>query len=133
MIKLTAQRQAILNIINQSNQHWDAEVLARALSDAGHSIGIATIYRGLTALEDAGLIEAIHLGDKKRYERSNKAHHDHLVCRLCGSIEEFFDEEIEHRQREVAKQHAFDMDGHQLLIFGTCKHCLNIKTKGESA
>jgi len=133
MMKLTTQRQAILDTINQSNQHWDAEVLARALSDAGHSIGIATIYRGLTALEHAGLIEAIHLGDKKRYERSDKAHHDHLICRVCGSIEEFFDEEIEQRQRDVANKHAFQMDGHQLLIFGTCKACLKTQNQGGQA
>jgi len=133
MIKLTAQRQAILDTINQSNQHWDAEVLARALSDAGHSIGIATIYRGLTALEDAGLIEAIHLGDKKRYERSDKSHHDHLVCRVCGAIEEFFYAHIEQRQHDVAKQYEFQMDGHQLLIFGTCKQCFNRTKQGEKA
>jgi len=131
MTKLTAQRQAILDTINQSNQHWDAEVLARALSDAGHSIGIATIYRGLTALEDAGLIEAMHLGDKKRYERSDKSHHDHLVCRICGSIEEFFDAQIEQRQHHVCKQYEFDMDGHQLLIFGTCKACLTSAQQGK--
>jgi len=132
MKKLTAQRQAILDTINRSNQHWDAEVLARALSDAGHSIGIATIYRGLTALEDAGLIKTIHLGDKKRYERSDKSHHDHLICRQCGSIEEFFDPQIEQRQQHVSEQHEFQMDAHQLLIFGTCKHCLNISKKGET-
>jgi len=131
MMKLTAQRQAILDTINQSNQHWDAEVLARALNDAGYSIGIATIYRGLTALEDAGLIEAIHLGDKKRYERSSKSHHDHLVCRLCGSIEEFVDEQIERRQQHVTQQHGFHMDGHQLLIFGTCHTCSQAEQKGE--
>jgi len=133
MIKLTAQRQAILDMINQSNQHWDADILARALSDAGHSIGIATIYRGLTALENAGLVQVIHLGDKKRYERSDKAHHDHLVCRLCGAIEEFFDERIEERQRHVAKQYDFHMDGHQLLIFGICQTCLKINKKGEQS
>ncbi|MDQ6974736.1 MAG: transcriptional repressor, partial [Mariprofundaceae bacterium] len=129
--KLTAQRQAILDMINQSNQHWDADILARALSDAGHSIGIATIYRGLTALEKAGLVQVIHLGDKKRYERSDKAHHDHLVCRLCGSIEEFLDEDIEERQRHVANEYNFHMDGHQLLIFGICQRCLDMNKKGE--
>lgn len=131
MKKLTAQRQAVLNMINQSNHHWDAEALARALSDAGHSIGIATIYRGLTALEHAGLVQVIHLGDKKRYERSDKDHHDHLICRLCGSIEEFFDEAIEQRQRDVAQRHNFDMDAHQLLIFGTCEACCKRIKEGE--
>ena len=123
MKKLTPQRQAILDMINQSNTHWDAELLARALNDAGTSIGIATIYRGLTALEAAGLVHAIHLGDKKRYERSDKAHHDHLVCRTCGKIEEFYDEHIESCQQQVAERYQFRMQGHQLLIFGLCADC----------
>jgi len=124
MKKLTAQRQAMLDMINQSNTHWDAELLARALSDAGYSIGIATIYRGLTALEEAGLIHAIHLGDKKRYERSDKAHHDHLICRVCGNIEEFYEPQIEQCQQQVADAYQFRMQGHQLLIFGMCHECV---------
>jgi len=131
MIKLTAQRQAILDMITHSNQHWDAELLARALSDAGHSIGIATVYRGLTALEEAGLIEAIHLGDKKRYECSNKDHHDHLICTSCGLIEEFCDENIEKLQNEVAEANGFHVTGHQLLIFGLCQNCMQSVQSGE--
>ncbi|MDQ6995966.1 MAG: transcriptional repressor, partial [Mariprofundus sp.] len=84
MQRLTAQRQAILDLINASNRHWDADEVARALVDAGAPIGIATVYRGLAALETQGLIDSIQLADKKRYERSDKAHHDHMICTRCG-------------------------------------------------
>ena len=129
MKKMTAQRQAILTMISDSNQHWDAELLARALSDEGNPVGIATIYRGLTALEAEGLIQAIHLGDKKRYECAHKKHHDHLVCTECGGIEEFCDNKIEQRQHEVSEENGFDMTGHQLLIFGVCQSCKDRRIK----
>jgi len=123
MVRLTAQRQAILDLINASNRHWDAEAVAWALSEQGSSVGIATVYRGLAALESAGLIDSIQLADKKRYERANKAHHDHMICNECGAIEEFSHETIETLQSCIASERGFDLSGHQLVLFGICRNC----------
>lgn len=125
MQKLTAQRQAILDVINRSDKHWDADEVAYALKKQGTPIGIATVYRGLAALAERNLIQSIQLADKKRYERADKAHHDHLVCTGCGDIEEFCKPEIEDLQDLVAKENDFHIQGHQLLIFGHCKTCTN--------
>ncbi|MFC1546018.1 Fur family transcriptional regulator [Pseudomonadota bacterium] len=123
MVKLTAQRETILALINGSNHHWDADEVARALSDAGHSIGIATVYRGLAALETNGLIESIQLADKKRYERADKAHHDHMICTGCGTIKEFSHQTIEALQQAEAEKNGFRLTGHQLVMFGFCRAC----------
>ncbi len=123
MMKLTPQRQAILDIINASHRHWDADELARAMSDAGQSIGIATVYRGLAALESQGLIDSIQLADKKRYESADKAHHDHMVCTECGHIEEFSHQTIEQLQLAAAEEKGFTLTGHQLVMFGLCRQC----------
>jgi len=129
MIRLTTQRQAILDMINASDRHWEAEELARSLQDSGHSVGIATVYRGLATLEAAGLIESIQLPDKKRYERSDKAHHDHMICTGCGYIEEFAHATIESLQLSVAAEKGFTVTGHQLVMFGLCRTC----TKGDQS
>jgi Fur family ferric uptake transcriptional regulator len=123
MQRLTVQRQAILDLINTSSIHWDAEAVARALSDSGHSVGIATVYRGLSALEAEGLIESIQLANKKRYERADKSHHDHMVCTRCGRIEEFTHETIEALQHVAANEKGFVISGHQLVMFGLCADC----------
>jgi len=123
MQKLTAQRQAILDLINASNRHWDADEVARALVDSGASIGIATVYRGLSALETMGLIDSIQLADKKRYERADKAHHDHMICTRCGHIEEFSHQTIESLQQAAAEKKGFTLSGHQLVMFGFCAKC----------
>ena len=123
MQKLTAQRQAILDIINRSDKHWDADDVAFALKEKGTAIGIATVYRGLAALAEQGLIESIQLADKKRYERADKKHHDHLICTACGEIEEFCKPEIETLQDVVASERGFTIQGHQLLLFGLCVNC----------
>ncbi len=123
MSKLTTQRQAILDVINSSNRHWDADELTRSLSDAGKPIGIATVYRGLAALEAQGLIHSIQLADKKRYERADKEHHDHMVCTQCGHIEEFSHQTIEQLQQAAAHEKNFKLTGHQLVMFGLCSGC----------
>ncbi len=123
MQKLTAQRQAILDVINRSDKHWDADEVAYALKENDTPIGIATVYRGLAALAEQGLIESIQLADKKRYERADKKHHDHLICTDCGDIEEFCKPEIEKLQDLVASEHDFTIQGHQLLLFGICIRC----------
>lgn len=123
MLNMTAHRRAILEFINASNSHWDAEELARALADSGNSIGIATVYRALTALAGAGMVNCIEFGGRKRYERADKQHHDHLLCTSCGTIEEFVEPEIELLQERAARSRSFRMNGHQLMIFGLCKHC----------
>jgi len=125
MQRLTIQRQAILDLINtsNSNRHWDAEEVNRELSDRGKSVGIATVYRGLTALEEAGLVNSIQFYDRKRYERADKSHHDHMLCTGCGRIEEFSDQKIEALQEAVALEKGFEMSGHQLVLFGRCADC----------
>ncbi len=123
MQRLTAQRQAILDLINASNRHWDADEVVRSLADSGAPIGIATVYRGLSALEAKGLIDSIQLADKKRYERADKAHHDHMICTGCGQIEEFSHETIEALQQAAAAKKGFKLTGHQLVMFGFCSKC----------
>ncbi|MDX8402406.1 MAG: transcriptional repressor [Mariprofundaceae bacterium] len=123
MKRLTVQRRAILDLINTSNRHWNAEEIAHELARRGEAIGIATVYRGLAALEQAGLITSVLLADKKRYERADKAHHDHMICTRCGVIEEFCHPRIESLQEEAARQRGFVIRGHQLVLFGLCAAC----------
>lgn len=123
MLKMTAQRQAILDLINHSNRHWDAEAVARALGEQGTSVGIATVYRGLAALEAEGMVASVQLTDRKRYERADKAHHDHMVCTSCGHIQEFIKPSIEKMQEAAAAEEGFHITGHQLVIFGRCAKC----------
>jgi len=97
--------------------------VARALAESGQKIGIATVYRGLAALAEQGLINVIQLGDKRRYERADKSHHDHMICSDCGAIEEFSHPTIEALQQAAAIERGFHLTGHQLVMFGTCADC----------
>ena len=125
-LKYTKQRELILEIIYNNDGHFTPEDIYNLIkmSYPDVKLGIATVYRTLTLLEDAQIVSSISFGTQgKKYEFGLKEHHDHLVCLECGGIEEFFDETIEKQQEAIAKKFNFKMTNHIMKITGICKHC----------
>jgi Fur family ferric uptake transcriptional regulator len=125
-LKVTLPRIKILELLEQSDQrHVSAEDVYRMLLDKDEEIGLATVYRVLTQFEAAGLVTRHNFeGGHAVFELDRGGHHDHLVCVVCGKVEEFNDPTIEKRQREIAKKHGFEIVDHSLIIYG---HCSNPK------
>ncbi|GBL44672.1 ferric uptake regulation protein FUR [Sulfuriferula multivorans] len=121
-LKATLPRLKILDLFESSKKrHLNAEEVYRLLIAEDIDIGLATVYRVLTQFEQAGLLIRHHFdSDKAVYELNSGGHHDHLVCIQCGRVEEFFDEEIERRQKKVAAQRGFAIHDHSLHIYADC-------------
>ncbi len=131
-LKYTTQRELILNIIYNNSGHFTPEDIYNLIKENHPDIklGIATIYRTLTLLEDANIVSSISFGTQgKKYEFGLKEHHDHLVCLECGGIEEFFDDTIEKQQEIIAKKFNFKMTNHVMKITGICEDCQKKKNK----
>jgi len=124
-LKVTLPRMKILELLERSEvRHQSAEDIYQALRDEGEEIGLATVYRVLTQFEAAGLVERHHFESGQAvFELSEKGHHDHIVCVSCGKVEEFYDEMIENRQREVASQKGYEVTEHSLTLYGKCPDC----------
>ena len=76
----------------------------------------------LTQFEQAGILSRSHFESGKAvYELNEGQHHDHFICTVCGKVEEFFDPEIEARQREVAASRGFALQEHALSLYAVCK------------
>lgn len=121
-LKATLPRLKILNLFEQSTvRHMTAEDVYKQLIVDGEDVGLATVYRVLTQFEQAGLLVRHHFeSDKAVYELNQGGHHDHLVCLQCGRVEEFFDEEIERRQKQIAKERGFVIHDHSLYLYADC-------------
>ena len=131
-LKYTTQRELILNIIYNNSGHFTPEDIYNLIKENHPDVklGIATIYRTLTLLEDANIVSSISFGTQgKKYEFGLKEHHDHLVCLECGGIEEFFDDTIEKQQEIIAKKFNFKMTNHVMKITGICEACQKKKNK----
>ncbi len=124
-LKATFPRLKILDVFRKAeHRHMSAEDVYRLLMAESVDIGLATVYRVLTQFEEAGLLRRSQFdGGKAVFELNEGEHHDHLVCTNCGKVEEFYDAEIEQRQREIAKQHNFTLTEHALSLYGLCASC----------
>jgi Fur family ferric uptake transcriptional regulator len=122
-LKATLPRLKILEVFEHSRQrHMTAEDVYRCLIAGGSDIGLATVYRVLMQFEQAGLLTRSHFeSGKSVFELNEGQHHDHLVCLTCGRVEEFFDADIERRQRLVAQARGFDLQEHSLALYAECR------------
>ena len=121
-LKATLPRIKILEVFQQTAQrHLTAEDVYKVLLADGSDVGLATVYRVLMQFEQAGLLSRNHFeSGKSVFELNEGKHHDHLVCIDCGRVEEFFDAEIEKRQRAVAQSRGFDLQEHALSLYAVC-------------
>ena len=121
-LKATFPRLKILDLFqNTELRHMTAEDVYRALLNEGMDIGLATVYRVLTQFEQAGLLSRHYFESGKAvFELNEGHHHDHLVCLQCGKVEEFYDFEIEKRQKKVATERGFAVNEHALYLYCDC-------------
>ena len=121
-LKVTRPRLSILELLQGSdNRHYTAEHVFRLLTERGEDIGLATVYRVLTQFEAAGIVERHHFEEGHAvFELQQERHHDHLVCIACGKVKEFYDPDIEKRQRRIAEEMGFQLVDHSHVIYGYC-------------
>lgn len=118
-LKVTHPRLRILEILdNAGDDHLSAEDIYRRLIDSSEDIGLATVYRVLTQFEAAGLVMKHHFeGGQAVYELDRGDHHDHMVCVDTGKVIEFYSQDIERLQREIADQHGYIIEDHSLVLY----------------
>ncbi len=118
-LKVTLPRLKILEIFENSDlRHLSAEDMYKELLNAGEDIGLATVYRVLTQFESAGLVTRHNFeGGHAVFELDEGGHHDHMVCVESGDVIEFVNEDIENIQREIAKQHGYELLDHNLVLY----------------
>ena len=125
-LRLTHQRRAIVQAFFSAEGHVDIDALHQLVRKIDPRIGQATVYRTLKLLTESGLAKTSRFGGPSAlYETTDEEHHDHLVCRACGLIIEFFNNEIEILQDQVAEAHGFKLETHKMELYGLCSKCSN--------
>ncbi len=121
-LKATVPRLKVLELFKDaSRHHLSAEEIYRSLTSDGSEMSLATIYRVLIQFEQAGLLVRHHFESGKAvFELKQGEHHDHLICLVCGRVEEFCDDEIERLQHAVAEARGYRLHEHALALYGVC-------------
>ena len=122
---MTDQRRVIARVLSESDDHPDVELLYQRASAIDSKISIATVYRTVRLLEEAGIIAKHDFGDgRARYEESSTEHHDHLIDMRSGRVIEFHNAEIEKLQEKIAKELGYQLVDHRLELY-----CLPLDNK----
>ena len=121
--RLTPQRRAVLDAIEASSGRFTAVELFQDARRSSPRLGLATTYRTLELLRRTGSLHALSGEGRPAYVRCSPKHHHHLVCLMCGSVE---DTELcaTPSQSALTRKHGFRAESHELEIYGTCKDCL---------
>ncbi len=125
-LKVTLPRMKILEILEKQvdEHHLTAEKVYKILISENEEIGLATVYRVLTQFEAAGLVTRHYFeGGNSVFELAKGDHHDHILCMSCGKVDEFTDELIEARQKEIAEKLGYQLTDHSLYLYGFCPQC----------
>ena len=122
-LKTTQQREAIVDAFLRTSGHVSLEDLLARARRTHAGVGLATVYRTVKLLEEAGLAASRQFqSGHTLYELAQgRAHHDHLICERCGYIVEFESDDIERLQEAAARRMGFNVLRHRHELFGLCE------------
>lgn len=117
-LRITEQRRVIARVLSDSDDHPDVEELHRRAVAIDPHISIATVYRTVRLLEEAGILERHDFRDgRSRYEAVPDEHHDHLIDLESGKVVEFHDPEIEELQQRIAARLGYRLVDHRMELY----------------
>ena len=137
-VRLTRQRQILLELIDKTGQHLDAERLFQMAKEKDPKLNRVTVYRTLKLLKAGGLVDELDLmhygGDQHYYETRRKQEHAHVICLRCGKVEEFFGDPLQRLRRQIEAHFGFQIVLARTEVGGYCSHCQSLRAaKMESA
>lgn len=122
-LRATAQRMSVLEALEGRRTAVSAQQLHGELRGRGAAPGLATVYRTLQSLADAGAVDSFVRHGELTYRLCGTQHHHHLVCESCGSVEEVGAEQVESWIKAIARRRGFSVTGHTVDVFGSCRDC----------
>lgn len=122
--RMTPQRAALLEIIQESDEHLDADEIYRRARERGEKISLSTVYRTLSLLKELDLVDELHLWDEHHhYESRTTREHCHLLCQVCGGVTEVSGRVVGRIKAVVADQFGFEVERAQVDFLGVCERC----------
>src|SRR5256714_14785536 len=123
-LRITSQRQVIIETVFSTRQHFTAEQLLTWSRERDKSVSRATVYRTLPLLTESGLVREMDFGKDYKFYDPNYAehpHHNHIICQDCEKIVEFESDKIKRLESEISQRLGFSVKSHRLQITATCE------------
>ncbi|MGC8793924.1 MAG: Fur family transcriptional regulator [Bryobacteraceae bacterium] len=132
-LRMTRQRRILLDLLEQSGSHLDADHLYRLARERDPKLNRVTVYRTLKVLKDSGLVDELDLmhweGEAHYYETRMKQEHGHVVCLRCGKVQEYYGEPLRRMRREIEIHFGFQILMMRTEVGGYCSHCRALRAR----
>jgi Fur family ferric uptake transcriptional regulator len=123
-VRPTPQRLLVMQELAREPDDATAQQLWSRLREGGATTGLATVYRTLALLSDAGIVDSLsHHADEQCYRLCSETHHHHLVCERCHRVVEVEKCDLDGWVKKAAKRHGFVATAHSVEISGICRDC----------
>jgi Fur family ferric uptake transcriptional regulator len=130
-LRMTSQRQAIIDTVFETEEHFTAEQLLILAREKDQSVSRATVYRTLPLLTESGLVRAVDFGKESTFYDPNYAdhpNHNHIICNDCDKIVEFESAKIEKIESEISQRLGFSLKSQRVQITGDCEQLKRLGT-----
>jgi Fe2+ or Zn2+ uptake regulation protein len=125
--RLTPQRRLILEVLEESDGHLDADALYDRVKARDPDVSLATVYRTLAVLREIGMVEEHRLGeDHGHYEAVHEEPHYHFTCQRCGKVIEFDTPLVAQIEQTLREREGVRVTGAHLHVSGYCAQCKEI-------
>lgn len=124
-LKVTPQRIAVYNMLCNSMEHPNAEMIYKTLEPANPTMSLATVYKTLDFFKQLGLVQELNVGEpSSRYDAVVQCH-PHTVCKVCGQVRDLPIETLTNVAKKLVPDLDFNVECEQLILYGVCKECSN--------
>lgn len=117
------QRETILRIVKESDDHPTADMVYNRARVLINNISLGTVYRNLNLLSEQGLIKKFKIvGDNERFDKT-VIMHSHFVCKCCGKVVDIMEDSMKGFIDELSKKTDSLIERYEVSLLGTCSHC----------
>ena len=122
-LNLTTQRQAVYDIVRHAEDHPTAADIMNRLVEKGYNLAYGTVYNSLRYLTDKQLIRELKLGESASRYDARTDEHQHIICEVCGKVDEVLNDVPEEWSASVAADTGYTINHAHVVFGGVCPDC----------
>lgn len=130
--RMTAQRRLLFDLIQDSDDHIDADELFQRAKKMDSRISLSTVYRNLRLFSEHGLVKERHfVEDHHYYETKDSTEHCHLICCNCGTVLEVETPLTKDMKDMIENKSQFQVTDIEINMRGYCHECTEHNARDE--
>jgi len=122
-LKVTPQRIAVYNMLINTTEHPNAEMIYKTLEPTNPTMSLATVYKTLDFFKQLGLVQELNVGEGRSRYDAVVDWHPHTVCTSCGTVGDLHMDALKNVSRKLAPELDFEVEMEQLILNDKCTNC----------